>query len=150
MNTPSVQAPSLVAPTLPRSKPILGPCLLVNHPVTKYPADTQVYTDDSPAYNGLPKHESVNHSIGEYVKGQAHTNGIESFWSMMKRGYVGTYHRMSEEHLPRYIGEFEGRHNNRDLDTIDQMRATVRGGEGKQLKYKELTRHPHGGQAVAI
>ncbi len=57
---------------------------------------------------------------------------------------------MSEDHLPRYIGEFEGRHNNRDLDTIDQMREIVRGGEGKQLKYKELIRHPHGGKAVAI
>ena len=119
------------------------------HHVTN-PAETQVYSDDSPAYNGLPKHESVNHSVGEYVKGQAHTNGIESFWSMMKRGYVGVYHRMSEEHLPRYVGEFEGRHNNRDLDTIDQMRETVRGGEGKQLRYKDLIRHPHGGQAVAI
>lgn len=119
------------------------------HHVTN-PDETQVYTDESPAYKGLPNHESVNHSVGEYVKGQASTNGMESFWATLKRGYVGVYHRMSEEHLPKYIGEFEGRHNNRDLDTIDQMREIVRGSEGKQLKYKELIRHPHGGRAVAI
>ena len=56
---------------------------------------------------------------------------------------------MSPEYLPRYVGEFEGRHNNRDLDTIAQMREVVRGGEGKRLKYAELIRHPHGCEAIA-
>lgn len=46
---------------------------------------------------------------GEYVRDQAHTNGIESFWALLKRGYYGTYHKMSEKHLARYIGEFAGR-----------------------------------------
>lgn len=69
---------------------------------------------------------------------------------MLKRGYVGVYHRMSPEHLPRYIGEFEGRHNIRGEDTIDQMRAAARGAEGKRLKYRDLTAHRHGRQAVAI
>ena len=89
-------------------------------------------------------------AFGEYVKGKASINGMESFWSMLKRGYVGTFHRMSREHLHRYVGEFEGRHNNRDADTVDQMGAMVRGGEGKQLRYRDLTAHRHGHTAVAV
>lgn len=57
------------------------------------------------------KHESVNHSVGEYVRDMAHTNGIESFWAVLKRGYYGTYHRISPKHLERYVTEFSGRHN---------------------------------------
>ena len=74
----------------------------------------------------------------EYVNGQAHTNGIESFWAMLKRGYVGTYHRMSPKHLHRYVDEFAGRHNQRESDTIDQMVAMVQGMDGKRLRYKDL------------
>ena len=59
---------------------------------------------------------------------------------MMKRGYYGTYHRMSPKHLGRYVGEFEGRHNQRPLDTIDQMGLMVRGTEGTQLRYKDSAR----------
>ena len=58
----------------------------------------KVYTDDHGGYVGLPNHETVRHSVKEYVNGMAHTNGIESFWSMLKRGYHGTYHRMSAKH----------------------------------------------------
>ncbi len=72
------------------------------------------------------------------MKGQAHTNGIESFWAMLKRGYYGTYHRMSEKHLQRYVNEFAGRHNMRPLDTIDQMKAMARGMDGKKLRYRDL------------
>ena len=98
-----------------------------------------VYTDDHGGYQGMPfAHETVKHSISEYVNGMAHTNGIESFWSMMKRGYHGTYHHMSEKHLGRYVTEFSGRHNDRGHDTIDQMTAIVRGMNGKRLMYKEL------------
>ena len=96
----------------------------------------KVYTDEHGAYEGLPNHETVKHSVAEYVNGQAHTNGMESFWSMLKRGYHGTYHRMSPKHLQRYVNEFSGRHNIRPLDTIQQMRAIVRGLEGKRLIYK--------------
>ena len=85
-----------------------------------------VYTDDHGGYQGMPfEHETVKHSISEYVNGMAHTNGIESFWSLLKRGYHGTYHHMSEKHLGRYVGEFAGRHNDRPADTIDQMQATA-------------------------
>ena len=98
-----------------------------------------VYTDDASAYQGLTfNHESVKHSVGEYVKGQAHTNGIESFWSMLKRGYYGTYHKMSPKHLDRYVSEFARRHNIRDQDTIDQMSAMVAGMALKRLKYADL------------
>ena len=101
----------------------------------------QVFTDDAAGYQGMPEfgHESVNHSVGEYVRGQAHTNGIESFWSMLKRGYIGTYHHMSQKHLERYVEEFAGRHNARDLDTIDQMELIARGLLGKRLRYADLT-----------
>ena len=63
------------------------------------------------------------HSVGEYVNEQAHINGMESFWAMLKRGYYGMYHPMSPAHLQRYVDEFAGRHNNqRSADTEVQMR----------------------------
>ena len=100
-----------------------------------------VYTDDARAYLGMKgvKHEAVRHSAGEYVRDMAHTNGIESFWSMLKRGYIGTYHKMSPQHLQRYVNEFTGRHNVRSLDTVDQMAGVVRGMSGKRLRYRDLT-----------
>ena len=100
--------------------------------------DTKVYTDDHGGYHGLANHETVKHSVGEYVDGMAHTNGIESFWSMLKRGYHGTYHRMSEKHLGRYVNEFAGRHNQREDDTLDQMAGMVRSTSGKRLRYADL------------
>ncbi len=98
----------------------------------------KVYTDEHPGYHDLPNHETVRHSVKEYVHGQAHTNGVESFWAMLKRGYVGTYHHMSVEHLPRYVNEFAGRHNDRPSDTCDQMRHIVEGMNGKRLRYQDL------------
>ena len=100
--------------------------------------DAKVYTDDHGGYHGLPNHETVKHSVGQYVEDQAHTNGIESFWSMLKRGYHGVYHKMSPEHLDRYVTEFSGRHNLRDEDTVAQMVAVFRGMAGKRLKYRDL------------
>ena len=98
-----------------------------------------VYTDDHGGYQGMPfEHETVKHSISEYVNGMAHTNGIESFWALLKRGYHGTYHHMSEKHLGRYVTEFSGRHNDRNLDTIDQMAHVVRDMVGRRLTYKDL------------
>ncbi len=99
----------------------------------------KVYTDEHRSYEGLENHESVKHSVSEYVKDQAHTNGIESFWAMLKRGYHGTYHHMSEKHLDRYVQEFSGRHNARPLDTAEQMDALTHSMVGKQLQYKDLT-----------
>ena len=98
-----------------------------------------VYTDDHGGYQGMSfDHETVKHSISEYVNGMAHTNGIESFWALLKRGYHGTYHHMSEKHLKRYVKEFSGRHNDRKSDTLDQMAHIVRGMKGKRLQYRDL------------
>ena len=84
------------------------------------------------------KHQAVNHSIGEYIKGKAHTNGVESFWSMLKRGHMSVYHKMSKKHLQRYIDEYVGKHNIRPLTTMEQISVTYKGLTGKRLKYKEL------------
>ena len=98
-----------------------------------------VYTDEAKAYEGMPfNHETVKHSVGEYVSGMAHSNGIESFWSLLKRGFHGTYHKMSPKHLDRYVQEFAGRHNDRDRDTIGQMSGIVTGMTGKRLRYEDL------------
>ena len=102
-----------------------------------------VYTDGSHVYNGLEmegyEHEKVIHSRGEYVRGDAHTNGIESFWSGIKRGIMGVYHKMSKKHLGRYVAEFVARQNMRAKDTIDQMKLIARRFEGKRLRYCDLT-----------
>ena len=100
--------------------------------------DTKVYTDDHGGYHGLKNHETVKHSVGEYVDGMAHTNGIESFWALLKRGYHGTYHKMSRKHLDRYIQEFAGRHNIREEGTRVQMAEMARGMVGKRLRFTDL------------
>lgn len=88
---------------------------------------------------GIPRyHEAVQHGVGEYVRGQVHINGLESFWSMLKRGHDGIYHKMSPKHLHRYTTDFEGRHNDLPLDTLDQMGAMVRGVDDKRLRYEDL------------
>lgn len=98
-----------------------------------------VYTDEHSSYAGIPySHFAVSHSAREYVNGMAHTNGIESFWALLKRGYYGVYHYMSVKHLPRYINEFSNRHNTADLSTMEFIGATVERISGKRLTYKEL------------
>ena len=104
-------------------------------------ADAMKYTDELLAYQGLENHEAVKHSISEWVRDQAHTNGIESFWALLKRGYYGTFHHVSPKHLHRYVSEFAGRHNVRDKDTIDQMRDLVAGMTGKRLMYSRANRN---------
>ncbi len=102
-----------------------------------------IYTDEATVYAGMPNHEAVRHSVGEYVREQAHTNGMESFWAGLKRGYEGVYHHMSAKHLGRYVAEFEGRHNTRPLDTVDMMASMARGAEGKRLSYAALIGPKH-------
>ena len=105
-----------------------------------------VYTDEASIYTGLAsgfnayRHESVKHSVGEYVKGQAHTNGIESFWAVLKRAHKGTFHKLSPKHLHRYIREFAAKHNMRELDTIQQMSGVVARMIGHRLMYRNLIR----------
>ena len=107
----------------------------------------KVFTDDAAAYRGMPfDHEAVRHSVGEYVNGMAHTNGIESFWSMLKRAHKGTFHKISAKHLDRYVTEFAGRHNNRPTDTLDQMAEIARAMAGERLMYRYLDRRQRVGE----
>ncbi|MDE2811648.1 MAG: IS1595 family transposase [Gemmatimonadota bacterium] len=98
-----------------------------------------VYTDESKSYASLPfDHDSVKHSASEYVKGDAHTNGMESFWSGLKRAQKGTFHKFSPKHLDRYVQEFAAKHNLRESGTLEQMRRVVRGMGARRLRYADL------------
>ena len=97
-----------------------------------------VYTDSHAGYTGIPyDHETVAHTVGEYVRNQVHTNGIESFWALLKRGHYGIYHQMSFKHLSRYLTEFSGRHNMKG-DTMECLGRIASGMFGKRLTYKGL------------
>ena len=100
--------------------------------------EAMVYTDGSSSYQGRKRHEAVKHSVGEYVRGMAHTNGVESFWSMLKRAHKGVYHRLSAKHLQRYVQEFAGRHNIREKGTVQQMQHVAAAMVGKRLLYRDL------------
>ena len=99
-----------------------------------------VCTDDFMSYRNMDgyDHRHVKHSVGEYVDENIHINGMESFWSVLKRAHKGTFHKISHKHLDRYVTEFAGRNNIRTLDTIMQMENIVRGMVGKRLKYGDL------------
>ena len=101
--------------------------------------DATVYTDEAKVCKGMDwTHETVNHSVGEFVNDMAHTNGVESFRAMLERGCHGTFHHFSEKHMNRYIGEFAGRHNIRDFDTEDMMHKTFPALIGKRLTHATL------------
>lgn len=88
-------------------------------------------------------HQVVNHGIGEYVRGDAHTNTIEGYFSILKRGIVGTYHHVSGEHLKRYLAEFDFRYNNREALGIgdrERMVKSISGIVGKRLTYRRTDR----------
>ena len=97
---------------------------------------SEVHTDEASGYRGMfaRVHHTINHKAGEYGP----TNGIESVWSVIKRAYKGTYHKMSSWHLHRYLAEFTFRHDHRGEDEIDQIGAIVKGGVGKKLRLVEL------------
>jgi transposase-like protein len=106
---------------------------------------SQLYTDDHVLFGDLDglffRHESVNHSAGEYARGDATTNGIESVWALLKRGVYGVYHKVSPKHLHRYLNEFsfrlnEGNVKRHSLERLDSMIAGV---TGKRLTYAGLT-----------
>jgi len=102
-----------------------------------------VYTDDSMAYVRLaPKfdHQSVKHSQREYVRGNVHTNTVESACSLLKRGITGTFHQVSKKHLPLYLAEFDHRFNNRKSTDGERTVSALKMAEGKRLTLKPLKR----------
>lgn len=110
--------------------------------VSQLKADTSLMTDSAAQYHfthrDFPQHQTVNHRIGEYVRGNTHTNTIEGYFSILKRGIMGTYHHVSPQHLKRYLCEFDFRYNERQALGIDDGERTTRllkGITGKRLTY---------------
>jgi len=108
---------------------------------------TQLMTDESHVYDKVGRefasHETVVHSKKEYVRGNVHTNTAESFFNILKRGLIGTYHHVGEQHLQKYVTEFDFRYNNRTaLGVTDAQRTdnALKGISGKRLTYRRA--HP--------
>lgn len=116
-------------------------------------AKTRLMTDGEGQYRIIApmfaSHEAVNHSGGEYVRGDAHTNTVESYFSILKRGIIGTFHHVSPKHLSRYCAEFDFRYNNREtkekvggrwiktgLNDTERADVLLIGAKGKRLTYK--------------
>lgn len=105
-----------------------------------------LHTDEATAYNGLDglfmEHSTVNHSAGEYKRGNVSTNSIESVWAVLKRGMYGVYHHADEKHLGRYVNEFAFRLNDGDVKirTMDRLNSFVKMTAHKRLTYAELTK----------
>jgi len=100
-----------------------------------------IMTDESTVYPGATAgfggHGTVNHSIKEYVRGGFwHTNTIENYFSILKRGIYGTYEAVSEKHLKRYLGEFDFRYNTRDVSDFERAAMAMKGAAGKRLTYR--------------
>jgi hypothetical protein len=107
----------------------------------------RILTDEAGAYRGLHKqfaggHETVRHSTYEYVRGDVHTNSLEGFFGMLRRGLDGIYHSVSHEHLHRYLSEFQFRHNHRNLSDGERTVAAIRSANHKRLLYKDCKRCP--------
>lgn len=127
----SFHVPAVTAETL---KPILK---------AQIKSDTVLMTDEAGQYIPIGKdfedHSVVKHSVGEYVRGSSHTNTIEGFFSIFKRGMKGVYQHCGQEHLKRYLAEFDFRYNERHLADADRMGKALEGIVGKRLVYKPAT-----------
>ena len=103
--------------------------------------ETRLHTDESRLYHWIGEHvashETVKHSVGEYVRGDVHTNTIEGYFSIFKRGMKGVYQHCAEKNLHRYLAEFEFRYNTRKITDGERAILAVRGGEGKRLTYRQ-------------
>lgn len=129
----SAHVPAVNAETL---RPILN---------AQIAAETRLVTDEAKVYVPLGKdfasHESVNHSIGEYVRGDIHSNTVENYFSIFKRGMKGVYQHCSANHLKRYLAEFDFRYNNRSglgIEDADRALIALKGIEGKRLTYRRV------------
>ena len=105
---------------------------------------TNLMTDEAPLYGKIGKtmnsHRTVNHSANEYARlgGYIHINTAENFFSILKRGIIGSYHHVSEAHLHRYLGEFDFRYNNRAISDAERMSKSIGGIVGKRLTYRRV------------
>lgn len=100
-----------------------------------------IYSDELKSYQDLKKaytHDTTNHRKGEYVRGSVHTNGVEGFWSHLKRGIHGTYHQVSTKHLQSYCNEFAYRYNTRKQSDNDRFFETLKKSSNFKLTYKAL------------
>jgi hypothetical protein len=118
--------------------------------VTVADRKSHLRTDHSPVYwtigDVYKSHFTVNDSIEEYVRGDAHTNTAEGYFSILKRGVIGTYHHVSEAHLHRYLAEFDFRYSHRvklDIDDVERTRLAIPGAAGKRLTYRQPARQAH-------
>ena len=103
---------------------------------------SRIMTDEWRSYRGIGKefdggHEAVNHGKGEYVRGDAHVNTSESYFALLKRGIVGSFHHVSKQHLDRYCDEFSFRWNMRQTSDSARTEAAIKGSEGKRLSYRQ-------------
>jgi hypothetical protein len=97
--------------------------------------ESRLYKEPGKAFNS---HQAVNHARGEYARGVAHTNTIEGYFSIFKRGMVGIYQHCGEKHLHRYLAEFDFRYNHRKVTDTERAAAALRGIEGKRLTYRRI------------
>ena len=102
--------------------------------------DSHLMTDDYRTYRSIGRkfssHQTVNHSAGEYARGIAHTNTIEGYFSLLKRGLIGTFHHVGAQHLHRYTKEFDFRYNNRKITDVERSVLALQGIGGKRLYYR--------------
>lgn len=126
----SFHVPNVTAKTL---KPILK---------AQIAKDANLMTDEGAQYvkigREFARHESVCHSRGEYVRGNAYTNTVEGYFSLLKRGLVGTFHHVGEQHLQRYVNEFDFRYNHRKVSDAERAHSALKGIGGKRLTYRRI------------
>jgi transposase-like protein len=110
--------------------------------LSKVRTGTKLMTDEGTGYrwtlDNIKSHETVNHSQDEYVRGNVHTNTVEGFFSILKRGLFGTYQHVSDHHLHRYLAEFDFRYSNRaklGIDDTTRTNIAIQGAKGKRLTY---------------
>lgn len=112
--------------------------------VSKIDRASHLMTDESHIYSRMGRefagHSRVNHGDKEYASGFKHTNTVENFFSIFKRGVIGTYHHLSETHLGRYCAEFDLRYNTRDMTDGERAAVILKGGEGRRLTYRRIDR----------
>jgi transposase-like protein len=105
------------------------------------PSSSRLMTDEYASYRRVGRefvsHETVCHSAGEYARGDVHTNTVEGFFAILKRGVNGTFHSVSRQHLQRYLDEFSFRYNHRWVEDDARAEEAIRGGDGKRLVYRD-------------